>query len=63
MASPTAGDVWVNRPLTNLSLAWIQSQANFIADKVAPAMPVQNQSGLIWRYNKDDFLRDDREAS
>lgn len=57
MPNPTAGDVHVNKPLTNISTAYIQSASNFIADKVFPAIPVSKQSDLYFTYDKADFNR------
>ena len=56
---PTPGDVWVSRPLTNISLATVQNEANFIATQAFPIIGVANQTGMIWRYSDSDFLRDE----
>ena len=48
---PTPGDVHVNRPLTNISVAFVQSQDAFIATKVFPIIPVQKQSDAYWSYD------------
>lgn len=52
MPQPTRGDVHVNRPLTNISIAYIQSAKDFIADKVFPIVPVMKQSDLWFSYDK-----------
>jgi len=57
MPQPTRSDVHVNRPLTNMSTAYIQSADDFIADKVFPIVPVQKQSDLYFTYNKGDWFR------
>jgi hypothetical protein len=57
--TPTPGDVHVNAPLTNISVAYVQSQDNFIADRVFPVLPVEKQTDLYYLYNKGDFLRDE----
>jgi hypothetical protein len=59
MAQPTSSDVHVNRPLTNLSIAYIQNHDNFIADKVFPAIPVDKQTDIIRTYTKNDWFRDE----
>lgn len=41
----------------NISVAYIQSQQVFVADKVFPLVPVLKQSDLYWVYSKADFLR------
>lgn len=59
MPQPTRSDVHVNRPLTNVSVAWMQENANFVADRVFPNIPVSKQSDLYYVYNKGDFFRDE----
>ena len=57
MPNPTASDVHVNVPLTNISIAWIQQQDAFVATKVFPNVPVQQQSNRYFTYQRDDFYR------
>lgn len=52
MPQPTRSDVHVNRPLTNISIAYIQKAQDFIADKVFPIVPVMKQSDLYFTYDK-----------
>lgn len=59
MSSPTAGDVHVNAPLTNMSIAYIQGANNFIADRVFPNIPVSKQSDRYYKYARGDFNRDE----
>lgn len=54
-------DVHVNRPLTNISIAYIQEQTQFVADKVFPLVPVQKQSDRYFQYLKEDWFRSDAE--
>jgi len=61
MASPSIGDVHVNAPLTNMSVAYIQDQANFVADRVFPNIPVSKQSDRYYVYDRGDFNRDEME--
>jgi hypothetical protein len=56
---PTASDVHVNAPLTNVSVAYIQAAEAYIADKVFPTVPVPNQSNRYFVYSKADFFRDE----
>lgn len=58
---PNRGDIHVNTPLTNVSVAYIQDQKNFIADKVFPLVPVEKQSDRYFVYNKGDLFRDEAE--
>jgi hypothetical protein len=57
MPNPTAGDVHVNRPLTNISIAYMQSAEGFVADRVFPNIPVQKESDKYFRYDRSDFWR------
>lgn len=57
MPQPTRSDVHVNRPLTNISIAYIQRSQDFIADKVFPIVPVMKQSDRYFVYTKDDWFR------
>jgi hypothetical protein len=57
MANPTQGDVHVNTPLTNISIAFMQDPAAFVADKVFPNVPVQKQSDRYFTYSRADFNR------
>ena len=59
MPSPTQADLHVNVPLTNVSVAYMQSATSFIADKVFPKVPVDKQSNLYWKYSKSDWRRSD----
>lgn len=56
---PTLESVHVNRPLTEISIAYMQEQTNFIADKVFPMIPVAKQSDRYFVYSKADWLRTD----
>lgn len=57
MSQPTLGDVHVNVPLTNLSIAYMQKQADFAAADIFPGVPVEHKSNSYWKYNKGDWLR------
>jgi hypothetical protein len=57
MPQPTRSDVHVNRPLTNISIAYIQRAQDFIADKVFPIVPVMKQSDLYFTYDKSYWFR------
>jgi len=55
--NPTKGDVHVNRPLTNISIAYAQDASMFIADRVFGNVPVSKQSDRYFFYDKGDWLR------
>lgn len=59
MSQPTRSQVHVNRPLTQMSIAYIQSDSMFVAGKVFPTIPVQKQSDRYFVYTKGDWFRDD----
>lgn len=59
MPSPSQSDLHVNIPLTNVSIAYMQSSDAYIADKVFPKVPVKKQSDLYWKYSKADWRRTD----
>lgn len=58
MYTPTPGDVHVNTPLTNVSIAYLQSQTEFVAAVCCPLIPVNKQSDRYYVYSKGDFQRD-----
>jgi hypothetical protein len=59
MPLPDRSDVHLDAPLTNISIAYMQSEANFIARKVFPAIPVTHQSNKYFTYNKADNRRNE----
>lgn len=59
MPAPTQSDLHVNVPLTNVSIAYLQSSSSYISDKVFPKVPVKKQSDLYWKYSKSDWRRTD----
>lgn len=56
---PGPGDVHVDSPLTNISLAFIQSAQGFVADRVFPRVPVTKQSDKYFTYDRGYFNRDE----
>jgi hypothetical protein len=59
MPQPTSSQVHVDAILTNISVAYMQSQDNFIATKVFPVVPVSKQSDKFFTYTKNDWFRDE----
>ena len=59
MPQPTTNDVHVDAILTNISVAYIQDQGNFIANQVFPSVPVEKQSDKYFKYTKGDWFRDE----
>ena len=62
MPQPTSNQVHVDAILTNISVAYMQRQENFIADKVFPVVPVDKQSDKYFVYTKNDWFRDEAEV-
>ena len=56
---PSRGDVHVNRPLTQLSIAYMQMALAFVASRVFPNISVTNQSDAYFVYPRGEFNRDD----
>lgn len=58
---PGRGDVHVDRPLTNVSLAFAQDEMAFVADKVFQSISVGNRSDEYYTYDRGEFNRDEME--
>lgn len=56
---PSRSDVHVNRPLTNISIAFVQDASSFIAGRVFPIVPVSKQSDAYFEYVRGEFNRDE----
>jgi hypothetical protein len=56
---PTKGKAHIDKALSNMSVAYMQDESNFVADKVFPKIPVKKQSDVYFIYNKRDFYRDE----
>lgn len=56
---PTMQQVHVDQPLTNVSIAYVQSDANFIARSVAPNVPVDHQSNIYRQYDRSYWYRNE----
>ncbi len=60
-SQPSRGDVHVNKPLTNISIAFFQSENSFVAGKVFPNIPVTKKSDVFFTYDRGEFNRDEME--
>lgn len=58
MPQPTASDVHVSAPLTNMSIRMMQN-SNFVADKVFPNVEVKHQSNKYFTYPFASWNRTD----
>jgi hypothetical protein len=54
---PTPGDVHVNRLLSNFLHAYASEPGDFVADRVAPSIPVKHKSDYYSQYTKGDWFR------
>lgn len=59
---PTAKQAHIDVALTNISVAYIQDEKNFVADTVFPQVAVRQQSNVYFKYNKGDFFRNEMRA-
>jgi hypothetical protein len=57
MSLPTSRAVHVDAPLTNISIAYLQDSAGFVASRVFPNIPVAKQSDVYFRYERGYFNR------
>ena len=57
--SPSRGDVHVNRPLTNISVAFMQESGVFVAYSVFPNVPVAKQADSYFTFPLGEFSRDE----
>lgn len=60
-SQPSRGDVHVNTPLTNISLAFLQAAEHFVAGRVFPTINVSKQSDVYYTYDRGEFNRDEAE--
>jgi len=59
----TPNSVHIDQPLTNLTVAYMQSMDNFVADRVFPNVPVQHMTNKYYIYDRENFNRSgDRKA-
>ena len=59
MPQPVFSDVHVAAALTNIAVAYFQSDDNYVADKIFPMVPVQHQTDVYFVWSKADFFRDE----
>lgn len=58
-SSPAPSDAHVDAALTDISIAYVQNQENFVADKIFPGVGVQKQTDKYFKFTKNDWFRDD----
>src|SRR5258708_19741092 len=57
MPQPAASDVFLSVPLTQIAIAFTQKADAFIADQAFPNIPVQQQAGRYWKYDRQYWFR------
>ena len=60
-AQPSIEQVHIDKPLTNISIAYIQDSTEYVADEMFPSVPVSKRSDKYFVYDKNDWLRDEAE--
>lgn len=58
-AQPHEKDVHIDKPLTNISIAYIQDKDEYFAEDIFPRIPVEKKSDKYFKYNKNDWFRDE----
>lgn len=58
---PGRGDVHVDKPLTNIAIAFAQNPDMFVADRAFPVVPVSKQSDLYFTIPRGAWFRDEME--
>ena len=56
---PTPSDVHVDRPLTDISVLYMQEASDFVATKVFPIVHVKKQTDKYFIHTKNDWFRDE----
>ncbi len=61
MPTPSAASMHYDAVLSNISLAFMQADKNYIAHQVFPIVPTDKRSGKYVTYDLGDWLRDEAE--
>ena len=54
---PSSSDVHIDQALTNMSVAFLQADTQFVARRVFPEIPVMNQSNKYFVYDRGEWNR------
>ncbi|QCO07398.1 hypothetical protein [Azospirillum argentinense] len=57
MALPNRNMMHVEKPLANLSIAYMQSADNFVFNKIFPTCPVEKETDKYYVFDIDSFMR------
>ena len=58
---PSYAQVHIDSALTNISVAYIQSEDAYVAHQAFPIVPVKKQSDRYFLYKREDWFRDEAE--
>ena len=61
IVQPSASDVHVNRPLTNISIAFMQAADAFVATRIFQNIAVMKQSDAYFSYDREAWFRSQME--
>jgi len=61
VSNPTAGDVFVQQPLTNFGQRFLQNSNAFVSLRAFPNLPVERQADKYYIFDRDDYWRDEGE--
>lgn len=59
MPTPGLNASHVDAMLSNISIAYMQSETKYVAQQVFPQVTVEKNSGSFYKYNLEDWLRDE----
>ena len=59
MPQPTPSDAHVDAILTNISIAFFQDSAKYVASRAFPIVPVAKQSDVFFTYDQDFWFREE----
>lgn len=59
MSNPTENDMHQNRALTDVSIAYLQSEDKYIAGEVFGSTGVSQKTNVYHKYDKNDWLRNE----
>lgn len=57
MSNPGRADIHIDVALTDISIAYMNDEANYVNEKIFPTIGVQKQSNKYFVYDKGDSLR------
>ena len=59
MGQPLRQDVHIDKPMSQILVAYLQEDMDYVADKVFPVITVSKKSDAYFIFDKGDFFRDE----